>query len=59
MTLARESEFNGKPMLGLYRDEMDQFGLKFGLKKAKLIMEHIEAIRAFIDKYDKIPAQAR
>ena len=57
MSVIRESEYNGKPVLELLRDANEKFGFTFGVKKARLIMENIDAIRAFVEKYDKVPAQ--
>lgn len=53
MTEPRESDYNGKPLLGLYRDAQDNFGFKFGVKKAKMIVEHLGAIKAFVEKHDR------
>ena len=52
-SLARESEFKGKPVLGLFRDEADKFGLKFGTAKAALILAHGGDIKAFLAKHQK------
>lgn len=49
--LARETEFKGKPVLALLRNEGDKYPLKFGLAKAGLILAHVEAIRAFQAKH--------
>ncbi|MBI4178682.1 hypothetical protein HY522_04545 [bacterium] len=58
MSECREGEYNGSPLLGLYRDEKDNFGLlKFGVKKARAILAHVEDIRAFVEKHDKAPAR--
>ena len=57
MSEVRETEYNNSPLLGLYRDETDKFGFKFGLKKAKMILEHMDGIRAFVEKNDKVPAR--
>ena len=57
MSEIRESEYNGKPLLELLKDADEKFGFKFGVKKARLIIEHIDAIRAFVEKHDKVPAQ--
>ncbi len=57
MSVVRESEYNGKPLIELARDADTQIGFKFGVKKAKMILEHVDAIKAFVEKYDKVPAQ--
>lgn len=48
---AEESEFKGNPMLVLNPDS--KYPFQFGLSKAKLILEHIEDIEQFVDKYDE------
>ena len=57
MSVVRESEYNGKPLLEIARDEKDQFGFKFGLKKARMILDHLDEIRAFVEKNDRAPAE--
>lgn len=54
----REREFKNQPILQIVRDANDTFGVQFGVGKAKLILEHIEAIKAFVAKYDRVPAGA-
>jgi hypothetical protein len=46
-----ESEFKGNAMLVLKQAEDDKFPFQFGIKKAKLILEHIEEIKKFVDKH--------
>ncbi len=53
----KEREYQNQPILAILRDANDKFGVQFGVKKAKLILEHIEAIKNFVAKYDKVPAQ--
>ena len=50
---ATESEFKGNPLLVLSKGEDDNFPFQFGLKKAQLIIEHFDAIKAFVEKYAK------
>jgi len=50
---ARESEFKGKPVLGLYRNEGDKYPFQFGVAKAGLILAHVEEIKAFLAKNPK------
>ncbi len=50
---ATESEFKGNPMLVLTQGPDDKFPFQFGLKKAKLILENIEEIKKFVEKYSK------
>lgn len=53
MSIVTESEFKGNPMIVLKNSEDDQFPFQFGVKKAKLVLENIEAIKAFVEKYSK------
>jgi len=53
MSITSESEFKGNKMLVIKNDEEDQFPFQFGLKKAKLILENIDDIKKFVEKYDK------
>ncbi len=39
-------QYQGAPTLCLNPD--DRFKLSFGLKKAKMILDHLDAIRAFV-----------
>lgn len=56
--VAQESEFKGKPVLALYRAEGDKYPLRFGLAKARLILAHVEAIKAFHAKHQDKEASA-
>jgi hypothetical protein len=53
MSFVSESEYKGNPMIVLKNSEEDKFPFQFGVKKAKLVLENIEAIRQFVEKYDK------
>jgi hypothetical protein len=53
MSIVSESEYKGNPMLVIKNSEEDKFPFQFGLKKAKLILENIENIKQFVQKYDK------
>ena len=53
MAVISESEFKGKPVISIKRDEEDKYGITMGVTKAKLVVENIEAIKAFVAKYDK------
>ena len=55
---AKEGEFKGKPVLGLYRDEGDKYPFQFGVAKAGLILAHVEEIKAFEAKHQKQAAPA-
>lgn len=53
MAIVEESEFKGNKMIVLKNDEEDKYPFQFGVKKAKLVLENIDAIKAFVEKYDK------
>ena len=50
---ANETEFRGSPVLVLSNGPEDRFPFQFGLRKAKLILDHIEEIKRFVEKYPK------
>lgn len=53
MSIVEESEFKGNAMIVLKNSEEDQYPFQFGVKKAKLVLENIEAIKKFVEKNDK------
>jgi hypothetical protein len=53
MSIVTESEFKGNVMIVIKNNEEDQYPFQFGLKKAKLVLENIEEIKKFVEKYDK------
>ncbi len=53
MTIVERSEYKGKPMLVLKRDEEDKYPFSFGMSKAKLIVENIEEIKKFVSENNK------
>ena len=46
-------EYRGQPILKITSDEVKYLKIQFGLKKAKLILENIEAIKDFTEKNAK------
>ena len=48
--MVERSEFKGKPIIILKRSEDDQYPFSFGLSKARLIVEHIDAIKKFVEE---------
>lgn len=50
--MTEEREYKGSPILVLKRNINDKYNLSFGLNKAKLILESIEDIKKFVEKYD-------
>ena len=53
MAIISESEYKGNPMIVIKNSEEDKFPFQFGVKKAKLVIENVEAIKKFVEKYDK------
>ncbi|MFA5038679.1 MAG: hypothetical protein WC732_03255 [Candidatus Omnitrophota bacterium] len=47
--MVERGEFRGKPVLILKRSEDERYPFSFGLNKAKLILEHIEDIKKFVE----------
>lgn len=62
---SKTSEYKGSPTISLHSSEdcTDQFPFTFGLRKAQLILAHIDEIQEFVDdneeeeKEDKKPAK--
>lgn len=48
--MAEKGEYQGKPILILKRNENDRFPFSFGVSKAKLIMENLDAIKKFVEE---------
>lgn len=53
MSIVLESEFKGNAMIVLKNDEEDKYPFQFGVKKAKLVLENIEAIKKFVENNSK------
>ena len=43
-------DYNGNPVIILKRDENDNYPFRFGVRKAQLILDHIEDIKKFVNK---------
>ncbi|MCD4812772.1 hypothetical protein K8S19_03675 [bacterium] len=43
-------EYKGNAVITLKRTEEDNYGFTFGLAKAKLIIDHLEAIQKFYEE---------
>jgi hypothetical protein len=54
--LVERSEYKGKPVLVLKRSEDEKFPFSFGLAKAKMVLEAIEAIKQFVKDNEKAEA---
>jgi len=48
--IVERSEFKGKPIIILKRNEEDKYPFSFGVSKAKLILENIEEIKKFVEE---------
>jgi len=51
--VVERSEFKGKPVLIIRRDENDKYPFTFGLSKARLILENLEEIKRFVEENEK------
>ncbi|MDD5422169.1 MAG: hypothetical protein WC592_07955 [Candidatus Omnitrophota bacterium] len=51
--MVERSEFKGKPVLIIRRDENDKYPFTFGLSKARLILENLEEIKRFVEENEK------
>lgn len=51
--MVERSEFRGKPVLVIRREENDKFPFSFGLTKARLILENLEEIKRFVEDNTK------
>ena len=58
MAVVTESEFKGNAMIVLKRSEEDRFPFQFGLSKAKLMLEAVEEIKAWVAKQEAAKAKA-
>lgn len=54
MGFVEESEYKGNALIVLKSTEEDKYPFSFGLKKAKLVLEHIEDVKKFVEKAEKI-----
>lgn len=51
--MVERSEYKGKPILVIKRNEEDKYPFSFGLSKAKLILENLEEIKKFAEEDGK------
>ena len=51
--MVEKSEYKGRPVLKLKKDDKDEYGFSFGLTKAKLILENIKEIEKFVQENEK------
>jgi hypothetical protein len=52
MAVVEESEYKGNPMIVLRRSAEDRYPFQFGLSKAKLVLDAVEEIKAWVAKQD-------
>lgn len=52
---ARVSEYNSKPVLCLTKTPEDKYAFTFGVQKAQLILENLDAIRTFVSAHGPRP----
>lgn len=48
--IVERSEYKGKPLLVLKRNEEDKYPFSFGLSKARMILEALEEIKKFVEE---------
>ncbi len=48
--MVERSEFKGKPVLVIKRDENDKFPFSFGVSKARMILENLDEIKKFVEE---------
>ncbi len=46
--MVERTEYKGKPVLVMKRNEDDKYPFSFGLSKARLILENLEEIKKFV-----------
>ena len=46
-------EYNGNPVIILKRDENDNYPFRFSVRKAQIILDHIEDIKKFVNENSK------
>jgi len=51
--LVSESEFKGNKMIVLKRNPEDKYPMQMGKTKCRLIVDNIDAIIEFLEKYEK------
>lgn len=53
MSTVEIGEFKGNPTISLKKNADDKYPFSFGIEKAKLIIEHIEEIKQFVEDKKK------
>jgi hypothetical protein len=53
MSYCKRTEYQSKPMLTITREENDdRYPFSFGFMKAKMILEHIDEIKKFVEEME-------
>lgn len=52
MAVVEESEYKGNPMIVLRRSAEDRYPFQFGLSKAKLVLDAVDEIKAWVTKQE-------
>lgn len=55
--MVERTEYKGKPVMTIRRDENDKFPFSFGMTKAKMILENLEEIKRFVEDNTKSETQ--
>lgn len=53
--IAERSEYQGKAILVLKRNENDRYPFTFGVSKAKLILDNLAEIKKFVEENETAP----
>ncbi len=48
--MIERGEYKGKPLIVIKRNEDDKYPFSFGVSKARLILDHIEEIKKFVEE---------
>ena len=48
--MVERSEYKGKPVLIIKRNEDDKYPFTFGMNKARLILDNLEEIKRFVEE---------
>ena len=51
--IVERSEYKGRPVLVIKRNENDKFAFTFGVAKARMILENIAEIKRFVEENEK------
>ena len=48
--MVERSEYKGKPVIIIKRNENDKYPFTFGMSKARLILDNLEEIKRFVEE---------